>query len=95
MAKLGNPGSSHVARSHVPERQPRPYSLPGLGSSHAPSFPGALGSDWLYLLVDARPEKGHAWGFSRPEAAFQVGVKTAGCFPGDKLFRAWGPRQQP
>ena len=47
----------------------------------------------LYLLDHAKPEKGHAWGSSLPKAAFQVGVKAAGCFPGDELGCARGPLQ--
>ena len=69
--------------------RPCPSSWPGLGSSHAPSgmVPGVRS---LFLCHHARPEKGHAWGSSLPEAAFRVGLKTAGCIPGDRLDRAWG-----
>ena len=58
-------------------RRPHPSSRPGLVSSHAPSATGpGVGS--LYLGYHARPEKGYVWGFSLPEAPFQVGVKAAG-----------------
>ena len=53
----------------------------------------AQGSDWLYLLGHAQPEKGRAWGSILPEAAFRLGVKDDGCFPGDELGCAWGPLQ--
>ena len=42
----------------------------------------------LYLGYHARPEKGHVWGSCLPEAAFRVGVKAAGCIPGDRLDQA-------
>ena len=94
MAEPGEPSSSHVAGGHVPERQASLYSGLGLGLFTALASP-ARGMDCLYLLVHTRPEKGHAWGSSRPEAELRVGVKSAGCFPGDELGRAWGPRRQP
>ena len=51
----GDPGR-HVAGAHVPERQPRPSSRPGLRSSHAPGGP-SRGWDWLDLLADTKPKR--------------------------------------
>ena len=79
-----DPCSSHTAGGHIPERQPRPCVRPGLRSSRTHLRPSQW-SDLLYLLDHAKPEKGRAWGSSLLEAAFQVGVKAAGCFPGDEL----------
>ena len=59
---------------------PAPLPGPGLCLATPLSFL-AQELDWLYLLVHSWSEKGHAWGSSRPEADFRVGVKTAGCFP--------------
>ena len=64
-----------------------PLPGPGLGLA-TPLVPLARGFVSLYLGYHARPNKGHAWGSSLPEAAFQVGVKAAGCIAGDRLDRA-------
>ena len=85
MAEPGNPGSSHVARGHVPERLPlrSQAPLPGLGLGVVTALVSLdRRSCWLYLLIHARAEKGRVLGSSGPEAAFQFGVKTAACFPG-------------
>ena len=57
----------HVAGAHVPERQARPSSRPGLVSSHALAAP-ARGWDWLFLLADAKPKEAVHW---RPAATKQ------------------------
>ena len=60
-----------------PEDPGSPSSWPGLVSSHAPSTTGP-GFGSLYLGYHARPEKGHVWGSSLPEAAFLSGCE--GCW---------------
>ena len=67
-----------------------PVHCPGSGLAMPLASP-SRGWDWLYLLEHAKPEKVRAWGSSLPLAAFRVGVKDAGCFPGDELGCAWGP----
>ena len=47
----------------------------------------------LYLLDHSNPEKGHVLGSSLVLAAFQMGMMTVGCFPGDELGCAWGRLQ--
>ena len=61
-----------------------PLPGPGLGLA-TPLAPLARGFGSLKLGYHARPEKGHTWGSSLPEAPFQVGVKAAGCILGDRL----------
>ena len=58
---------------HGAEHQSRPFSRLVSGQATFPSISGPA-LDWLYLLHHAKPEKGHAWGSSLHEAAFQVGV---------------------
>ena len=48
---------------------PAPVPGPSLGLA-TPQHQLGQGSDWLYLLVHTRPEKGRMWGSISPEAAF-------------------------
>ena len=75
-----------------PSVSPAPLPCPGSGLATPPRVSGP-GLDWLYLLVHAKFKKGHTWGSNLPEAAFRVGVKAAGFFPGDELGCSWGPLQ--
>ena len=73
---------------------PAPLPGPGLDLAPHPSS-AAHGVDWMYLLDHAKPKKGRAWGSSLPLAGLQLGVKSAGCFPGEELGCSWGPLQEP
>ena len=74
-----------------PSVSPAPLPDPGLGLATPLAAP-ARGWDGLDLLADSKPKEGRAWGSSRPETVVRGSVKTVGCFPGDKLDCAWGPR---
>ena len=83
MIGLEDPGR-HLQGVTSPFASPTPLPGPGLGLATALA-PLVQGIGSLYLCYHARPENGHTWGSSLPEAAFQVGVKAAGCIPGDRL----------
>ena len=68
---------------------PAPPPGPGLGLA-TPLAPPARG--WGVVPVTTLgPKRATRGESSLPKAAFRVGVKTAGCIPGDKLGRVWGP----
>ena len=63
---------------------PAPLPGPGLGLA-TPLGPLARGSGcytWVTTLGSKRATRG---GSSLPESGFRVGVKAAGCIPGDRL----------
>ena len=66
-----------------------PAPLPRQGLSLAtPLAPLARGSGRCTWVTTLGPKRAMRWGSSLPEAVFQVGVKAAGCIPGDRLDRA-------
>ena len=52
-----------------PSISPAPLPGPGLGLATPLAAP-ARGWDQLYLLADAKPKEGRAWGSSRPKTVF-------------------------
>ena len=76
LIRLEDP-SSHSGGGQVPAGRPRPSSLPGLVSRHAPSATGP-GVRLLYLGYHARPVKGHAWGVQSPGSSLLSGRE--GCW---------------
>ena len=62
-----------------------PASLPGPGLGLAtPLVPPARGSFRCIWVTKLGPKRATREGSSLPEAAFRVGVKAAGCIPGDR-----------
>ena len=73
----------------VTSRRTSPAPLPGPGLGLAtPLAPLSGGSGHCTWVNTLGPKKATRGGSSLPEAAFQVGVKAAGCIPGDRLDRA-------
>ena len=72
-----------------PRAGPAPPPGPGLGLA-TPLAPPARG--WGVVPVTTLgPKRATRGASSLPKAAFRVGAKTAGCIPGYKLGRVWGP----
>ena len=68
---------------------PAPHPLPGLGLGlSTPLAPLARGSGRCIWVTTLGPKRATRGGSSLPEAAFRVGVKAAGCIPGDRLDQA-------
>ena len=89
---LGTPAVAILMGVTSVSVSPAPLPCPGSGLATPLASP-ARGSDRQFLLDHAKPERSHAWGCSLPLAAFQVGMKPTGCFPGDELGYALGPLQ--